>query len=754
MTGRRRAVVAALAGLGAVLAPAAPAAADESGESGGLVVSRVDVSHHPDVGFVVTPSQPTTLREVRAGLTVRVAGRPLQPRVTSLSAQDLQVVLVPDTEVPAAELAGQQAALTRLVLDLPARAQSGVLSGVDPTADPGLSADPTGSLRRLAGLAPGPPAAQPVARLQAALADFAPGAAVRRTVVMVTATSRPASGTVLDHLRRRLAASGTTLYVLDISADGRSPLAGLAAATGGLAVARRPGDDSGGVLAAAPLAVAAALARQYYVRFRDPAGLPHEVEVGLAGPAGPARTVVELPVANPVAPPPWIAPSVPRPPAQLPARDVVLILLGVVLVGSSLAYGMSMLIASRVDPERFDTAVFRSGGRPAAADLFFVFLLPCLNEDKVILASVRRLLSFTGDNAAIMIIDDDSDDDTAAIVSGLVGDRVWLLRRTAPHARQGKGEALNAAVRHLVGSGRLAGLDPDWVIVVVVDADGRLEPTALRQVAPHFADPTVAGVQTGVRINNRHVNLLARMQDMEFVIFTEVFQRGRRHLDSVGLGGNGQFMRLSALLDLGPAPWSRCLTEDLDLGVRLLARGWRHDFCSAAAVHQQGLVGLRGLVRQRTRWFQGHLQSWRLVPLILREAPGRARADLLYHLSSPLLLLVASLMTASFVVSLMAYGLLLAQGRNPAGWWLLSTYLLAFGPALAYSAVYWSRERDSGLSLPGAAVLAHVYVGYGLIWYVAGWRAVVRTLRGSAGWVKTERSAETPPLPVASGSGS
>ena len=41
---------------------------------------------------------------------------------------------------------------------------------------------------------------------------------------------------------------------------------------------------------------------------------------------------------------------------------------------------------------------------------------------------------------------------------------------------------------------------------------------------------------------------------MEFVIYTEVFQRGRRHLGSVGLGGNGQFMRLSAMLSLGAGP--------------------------------------------------------------------------------------------------------------------------------------------------------------------------------------------------------
>jgi cellulose synthase/poly-beta-1,6-N-acetylglucosamine synthase-like glycosyltransferase len=200
-------------------------------------------------------------------------------------------------------------------------------------------------------------------------------------------------------------------------------------------------------------------------------------------------------------------------------------------------------------------------------------------------------------------------------------------------------------------------------------------------------------------------------------------------------------MRLSALLSLGDAPWSRSLTEDLDLGVRLLAKGWRNDFCPTAAVHQQGVVELPKLVRQRSRWFQGHLQSSRLVPTVLRSVPGRAKLDLLYHLSSPVLLLIASFMTASFLVSLLAGLALALGGGNPLGWWVLTTYLLSFGPALAYSCVYWTREREH-LSLPQCLGLAHVYVCYGLMWYFAGWWALWRTVRGSTGWVKTARTAE------------
>jgi cellulose synthase/poly-beta-1,6-N-acetylglucosamine synthase-like glycosyltransferase len=418
-----------------------------------------------------------------------------------------------------------------------------------------------------------------------------------------------------------------------------------------------------------------------------------------------------------------------------------------------------MLAASRRDPPR--PGVQRkslAGAKRAIADgklpvvrddLFFVFMMPCLNEEKVLLNSLQRLLSIPGGDFVVLVIDDGSDDNTVDAVSGILGERVWLLSRKPPHAREGKGEALNAGVRYLTGSGHLAGRDPHNVIVVVVDADGRLDPQSIEEVKPYFADPTIGAVQIGVRINNREQSRLARMQDMEFVIYTEVFQRGRRHLGSVGLGGNGQFMRLSAMMSLGPSPWTRSLTDDLDLGVRLIAAGWRNEYCSTVAVHQQGVVELRRLIRQRSRWFQGHLQSWKLIPLVLRSAPRRARADLLYHLSSPAILLVASLLSASFLLSMVNSVILAAEGQNPFGWWIASTYALTFGPALAFSFVYWLRERSNGVGVLRTAMFAHMYVCYGMMWYASGWWAVGRTLRGRTGWAKTDRVAEAPALDTA-----
>lgn len=416
--------------------------------------------------------------------------------------------------------------------------------------------------------------------------------------------------------------------------------------------------------------------------------------------------------------------------------DLVLILsLG--LVGLGVGYGLMMLILSKFEPSRL-----HSGGLAVSNPKTIVFVVPCLNEDRVLGASLDRLLELRHPRMHILVVDDGSTDDTAAIVSAHTDPRVHLLKRTLPNASLGKGEALNAAFNHLRSGAVVDFNDPDDVLVCVVDADGRLEPHTLDHVVPRFDDPMMGAIQIGVRINNREKNLLARMQDFEFVLYTEIFQRGRRHLGSVGLGGNGQFVRLSALMSLGDRPWSRSLTEDLDLGVRLLMAGWQTEFCSSCAVHQQGLIDVGRWVKQRTRWFQGHLQSWPLIPFVVTQTTGRRRADLLYHLTSPFLLLVTSLLSLAFVLWTADLLVTLILGTAQVSWWWLSAYLFAFGPALLFGTVYARVERVRGWARVRFLVLPHAYVGYAFLWFLAGWRAVWRVLTRQGGWAKTARMTE------------
>jgi 1,2-diacylglycerol 3-beta-glucosyltransferase len=388
-------------------------------------------------------------------------------------------------------------------------------------------------------------------------------------------------------------------------------------------------------------------------------------------------------------------------------------------------------------------------------DLLFVFLVPCLNEEVVIEASLRRLLSLEGGEAVALVIDDGSDDRTAEIVRSVGrsdegGDRVWLLQRVAPNARQGKGEALNHALRHLKESGLLEGRDPRDVILCVVDADGRLAPHTLTEVGPYFVDREVGAVQIGVRMYNAEKGLVARMQDFEFVTFTELFQRARQRLGSVGLGGNGQFARLAALDSLGSDPWTECLTEDLDLGLRLLVAGWRNDFCRTAHVSQQAVTQPGRLLRQRTRWFQGHLQCWSRVPMVLRSRlSGRAVFDLTFHLLSPSLVLAMTFPMIAFALRLVAATIaaptevvsLMGADR---GMVLLGWYVLSFGAASLYGFVYWLRNDD--MSLWRSIAYGHAYSLYSYMWLLAGWKAVWRIVTRRNGWAKTARTASSEAL--------
>lgn len=412
----------------------------------------------------------------------------------------------------------------------------------------------------------------------------------------------------------------------------------------------------------------------------------------------------------------------------------------------SVIYSLSLLVLSQRSPEWDQPAA----DLPIDPDMLVVFVIPALNEGRVIRASIDRLLQLDHPGPyRVLVIDDGSDDDTAQIVAAYTDPRVHLLRRTLPDCRNGKGEALNAAYRHLIGESGIVDRDPDQVVVAILDADGRLDPTALTHVLPRFADPTIGGVQIGVRINNRRRNWLARMQDFEFVVFADVFQRARRRFGSVGLGGNGQFMRLSALMSLGSAPWSRSLTEDLDLGVRLITAGWRNEYVHQVAVHQQGVVKGRRLLRQRTRWFQGHLQAWSLLPAVGRGTTGAQRRDLVFHLFAPLLVLLASLLTVSFLLGVTARVIGSALGQSDLiGWWMLGVYALSFLPTVPFAVIYWTHERRNRLNLLQALLLGHSYVIYATIWYAAGWRATGRALIGRAGWAKTAREIESKPSAV------
>ncbi len=376
----------------------------------------------------------------------------------------------------------------------------------------------------------------------------------------------------------------------------------------------------------------------------------------------------------------------------------------------------------------------------AAAAWTWVFLVPALNEQITIGDSVERLLALPLANRHVIVIDDGSDDATPDILATFAHPDVHVLRRNLPDARKGKAAALNAAYRLI--RELLPGVHRARVIVVVVDADGRISPDAPRYAAAQFEDPAVGGVQALVRIYNQ-TGFLTRMQDIEFSIYGRVYQAGRNRAGTAGMGGNGQFNRLAALDYVADAtgPWRSRLTEDQDLGLRLLASGWRSRQEVRAVVEQQGVPGIRALLRQRTRWSQGNLQALDLVGAMWRSPfPRLARVGEILYLLMPLW---QTIVGAAVVCAATLAALDIAP-IWPSLEMLPIVYVLAFSNSVLGSLA--ARPAVGARSWLRALALAHLYALYTWLLYPVLVRSLARQLGTRRDWARTERVPLEPAL--------
>jgi 1,2-diacylglycerol 3-beta-glucosyltransferase len=405
---------------------------------------------------------------------------------------------------------------------------------------------------------------------------------------------------------------------------------------------------------------------------------------------------------------------------------------------------------------------------PGVAESFdWHVLIPCRDEASVIATTVERLRAHFP-FASVWVIDDGSDDATGQIAgdASIRDDRVHLVERKRPQARTGKGAALNAGYRAL-----RAYLPPEAdhsrTIVTVVDADGSLSLDAFDRCAGEqgFAVAGVGAVQVGVHMVNRDdprpradrgwvgnsfARLLVRMQDLEFRATIAAMQFLRVGCKSVGLGGNGQFTRLSMLDDIAEregTPWHGALLEDYELGVHALLAGWQIRYVHDAYVEQEGLSSLRRLIVQRTRWSQGNMQCVRYLPRILSspKMTGRGALEAGYFLVLPFVQVLGALIWPAL------FGYMVFQAASDpsgvTGWieqyWLLSLFTFTLGvlPFVLWGPIYRRKcEPDSGLLRSiGWGFTYWLYVYY---MYACNLWGFYRLVTGNSGWVKTRRNSE------------
>jgi cellulose synthase/poly-beta-1,6-N-acetylglucosamine synthase-like glycosyltransferase len=272
-------------------------------------------------------------------------------------------------------------------------------------------------------------------------------------------------------------------------------------------------------------------------------------------------------------------------------------------------------------------------------------LIPAHNESTGLqptLADIKNQLQ-PGDR--LLVVADNCMDDTA-VIAATAGAEV--IERHDP-TRIGKGYALDFGISHLSSD------PPD--VVIIIDADCRLEPDAI----DHLASACVA---TRRPVQALYLMTMPAGSHINHQV-AEFAWRVKNWLRPLGLNALGMPCQL---MGTGMAiPWdvvhlgdlaNGWIVEDLKLGLDLAAAGHPPLFCPSARVTSQFAASATGAKIQRSRWEQGHIHTiLATVPRLLTRAIVQRNWALLaltLDLAVPPLSLLVLLTVGMFVVTLLA----------------------------------------------------------------------------------------------------
>lgn len=221
-------------------------------------------------------------------------------------------------------------------------------------------------------------------------------------------------------------------------------------------------------------------------------------------------------------------------------------------------------------------------------------IVPAYNEEKVIKDTITSLLEVNYPDKEIIVVNDGSTDGTERVVAPFAerGD-VRLINR--PNG--GKAAALNTGLFFARGE-----------VIVTIDADVAVERGSVAELAPHFSDPDVVAVAGNVKVGNR-VNVLTKLQALEYIRGINLRRRAFDVLNTILVApGSISAFRKSAYERVG-AYDRGTVTEDMDTTVKLTKTRNALRYEPSAVGHTEAPEGLRGLIRQRRRWYGGTLQT-------------------------------------------------------------------------------------------------------------------------------------------------
>lgn len=233
--------------------------------------------------------------------------------------------------------------------------------------------------------------------------------------------------------------------------------------------------------------------------------------------------------------------------------------------------------------------------------------VPILNEQFVVERMMRAVgaLDYPKDKLLFQVLDD-SDDETMLIIDRvaselrILGTNVMVVRRKA-RTDGAKAGLLTYGLRR-----------DQRDLVAMFDADFCPPPSFLKDTVPYLvADPGLGLVQTRQSFVNSNKNVLTRTQeallDGLYAVEQTSASRGRGILQFNGAAG---VWRRQCINDVGG--WtSGSATEDKDISIRALLKGWRFLHLPEVAVATELPETMSAFRAQQKRWLRGNVEVLR-----------------------------------------------------------------------------------------------------------------------------------------------
>lgn len=147
--------------------------------------------------------------------------------------------------------------------------------------------------------------------------------------------------------------------------------------------------------------------------------------------------------------------------------------------------------------------------------------------------------------------------------------------------------------------------------VVIYDAEDVPDPLQLKKAVLGFkkSSSKVICIQAKLNFYNPHQNLLTRLFTAEYSLWFDLVLTGIQSINApIPLGGTSNHFRVADLHKL--MGWDAFnVTEDCDLGMRLVKRGYKTAILDSTTLEEAN-SDLLNWFWQRSRWIKGYMQSY------------------------------------------------------------------------------------------------------------------------------------------------